>query len=176
MGSTPHAHALAKVKHPCEQGVAAMVGVFIDTFVMLTLTALVILTTGAMSSGATGSVLAQIAFDSVFGKFGNIFIAVSLFCFGFSSIIGWYVFGRINVKYLFGRIGTRIYPLVIMAFVVLGTVLEVDFVWSLSDLFNGMMVLPNLFGLLALGTVTVDLLRDYDRQTKSGALGQPPKG
>ena len=93
MGSTPHAHALAKVKHPCDQGIVAFVGVFIDTFVVLTMTALVIISTGAFTmtdaSGAplTAAPLAQAAFNTVMGQFGNIFIAVCMFFFAFSTII-----------------------------------------------------------------------------------------
>ena len=110
MGSTPHAHALAKVKHPCEQGTVAMMGVFIDTFIILTLTALVIISSGELqytASGATmnGIALTQAAFASVFGGFGNTFIAICLLFFALSTIIGWYFFGDIYVKYLFGQKG-----------------------------------------------------------------------
>ena len=109
MGSTPHAHALAKVKKPQDQGVIAMVGVFIDTFIILTLTALVILTSGALSTGATGSVLAQTAFNQAFGQFGSVFIAICMLFFAFSTIIGWYFFGEVNVKALFGKKAVKIY-------------------------------------------------------------------
>ncbi len=117
MGSTPHAHALAKVKHPCDQGVVAMIGVFIDTFIVLTMTALVILSTGALSltdaNGAplTAAPLAQAAFNTVFGSFGNIFIAVCMLFFAFSTIIGWFFFGETNVKYLFGKRAVPSIPL-----------------------------------------------------------------
>ena len=94
MGSTPHAHATADVKHPGDQGIIAMMGVFIDTFVILTLTALVILSTGALASGETAAALAQVAFDSAFGSFGEVFIAICMLFFAFTTIIGWYYFGR----------------------------------------------------------------------------------
>ena len=94
MGSTPHAHALAKVKHPCDQGFIAMMGVFIDTFIILTLTAVVVLVTDVLPMGYSGvlndSNLTQAAFSSFFGSFGNIFIAICMFFFAFSTIIGWY--------------------------------------------------------------------------------------
>ena len=109
MGSTPHAHALAKVAHPDDQGMMAMMGVFIDTFVVLTCTALVIVITGVWNSGITGTELAQTAFDTVFGSFGNIYIAICLFFFAFSTIIGWYFFGEANVKALFGAKYVKIY-------------------------------------------------------------------
>ena len=102
MGSTPHAHAVAKVDHPVEQGFVAMVGVFIDTFIVLNLTALVIITTKSIPTGKTGAELSQYAFSTLYGKGGDIFIAVCMFFFAFSTIIGWYFFGQANVKYLFG--------------------------------------------------------------------------
>ena len=162
MGSTPHAHARAKVKHPCEQGVVAMIGVFIDTFVVLTLTALVILTTGALSSGKDGVELAQQAFNSVFGSFGNGFIAICMLFFAFSTIIGWYFFGEVNVRHLFGKKAVKPYAALVVLFIVLGSVMKVQLVWNLSDLFNGLMVIPNLIGVLALSGVVVTLCRRYE--------------
>ena len=168
MGSTPHAHALAKVEHPCDQGVVAMIGVFIDTFVVLTMTALVILSTGSTSltdangMPLTAAPLAQAAFNSVFGSFGNIFIAVCMFFFAFSSIIGWYFFAETNVKYLFGKKAVPVYAALVIVFVVLGSLMKVDLVWSLSDMFNSLMVLPNLIGVLALTGVVASLSKEHD--------------
>ena len=157
MGSTPHAHALAKVEHPDDQGMMAMMGVFIDTFVVLTCTTLVIVVTGAwqpsINHGATGTALAQIAFDSVFGSSGNFFIAICLFFFAFSTIIGWYFFGEANVKSLFGAKYVKVYAAIVVIFIVVGSALKVDLVWNMSDMFNGLMVLPNLLALLALSGV-----------------------
>ena len=164
MGSTPHAHALAKVDHPCDQGVVALMGVFLDTFVVLTLTALTFLTTGALSSGQTGSKLAQVAFSSVFGHFGDIFIAVCMFFFAFSTIIGWYFFGQTNIKYLFGPKAVKIYSGIVLVFIIVGSMLKVDLVWALSDLFNGLMVIPNLLALLALSGLVSKLYKDYRRK------------
>ena len=168
MGSTPHAHALAKVEHPCDQGVVAMIGVFIDTFVVLTMTALVILSTGSVSltdaKGAplTAAPLAQAAFNSVFGEFGNVFIAICMLFFAFSTIIGWYFFGETNVKYLFGKKAVPVYAALVLVFVILGSLMKVDLVWSLSDMFNSLMVLPNLIGMLAMSAVIVKLSREHD--------------
>ena len=159
MGSTPHAHALAKVAHPADQGMMAMMGVFIDTFVVLTCTALVIVITGVWNSGSTGTELAQIAFDTVFGSLGNIYIAICLFFFAFSTIIGWYFFGEANVKALFGAKYVKIYSAIVVLFIVLGSGLKVNLVWNMSDMFNGLMVLPNLVGLLALSGVVVAIAR-----------------
>ena len=163
MGSTPHAHALAKVKKPQDQGVIAIVSVFIDTFVILTLTALVILSTGALSSGETGSALAQTAFASAFGSFGSVFIAICMFFFAFSTIIGWYFFGEVNVKALFGKKAVKIYSALVVVCVVLGSALKVDLVWNLSDLFNGLMVFPNLIALIALSGVVAKMAREDHR-------------
>ena len=162
MGSTPHAHAMAKVKHPCEQGTVAMIGVFIDTFIVLTMTALVIITTGALSTGETGSLLAQNAFNSVFGSFGNIFIAICMLFFAFSTIIGWYFFGEVNVKYLFGKKAVKFYSILVILFIIVGSTLKVALVWDMSDMFNGLMVIPNLIALLALSGVVVKLNRRYE--------------
>lgn len=157
MGSTPHAHALAKVKKPQDQGIIAMVGVFIDTFIILTLTALVILTSGALSTGATGSALAQTAFNQAFGQFGSVFIAICMLFFAFSTIIGWYFFGEVNVKALFGKKAVKVYAALVVVCVILGSSLKVDLVWNLSDLFNGLMVFPNLIALIALSGVVAKM-------------------
>ena len=101
LGSTPHAHALAKVERPQDQGAVAILGVFVDTFVVLTLTGLVLITSGLIPQGMTGTALTQAAFSQSFGGFGPIFIAVCMFFFAFSTIIGWYFFGQSNFKALF---------------------------------------------------------------------------
>lgn len=163
MGSTPHAHAVAKVKHPCDQGLVAMMGVFIDTFIILTLTALVILTTGALKGGTTGIELTQQAFTNGMGCFGEKFIAISLFFFAFSTIIGWYFFGEANIKYLFGKKSIIIYRILVMMFVFLGCGLKVDLVWQLADLFNGIMVFPNLIALIGLSAIVKKKLDEYEK-------------
>lgn len=166
MGSTPHAHATADVKHPCDQGIIAMMGVFIDTFVILTLTALVILSTDVTGSGLTGSELAQSAFDAGFGSFGKIFIAICMLFFAFTTIVGWYYFGEVNVRSLIGEKAVKIYGVLVLGFVVLGSVMKVELVWELSDMFNGLMVLPNLIGLLACVGVVGKLTKEYEINNK----------
>lgn len=159
MGSTPHAHALAKVKKPEDQGIIAMTGVFIDTFIVLTLTALVILTSGMLSSGETGTTLAQLAFNDAFGSFGNAFVAICMLFFAFSTIIGWYFFGEVNVRAMFGKKAIPVYSTIVILFVLVGSALKVDLVWNLSDLFNGLMVIPNLIALLALSGLVVRITK-----------------
>ena len=155
MGSTPHAHALAKVNHPREQGAVAILGVFIDTFVVLTLTGLVLITSGLIPEGLTGTALTQAAFSQAFGGFGPVFIAICMFFFAFSTIIGWYFFGQSNFKSLFGEKALPVYSVIVVVFILVGSTLKVDLVWAMADFFNGLMAVPNLLALLALSGVVV---------------------
>ncbi len=160
MGSTPHAHAMAKVASPHEQGIVAMVGVFIDTFLVLTMTALVVISTlyaggGPLAGGAAQGIdktnMAQLAFSSVFGNgVGSAFVALCLLFFAFSTILSWNFFGKLNVAWLFGEKATRVYSALAVVFIFLGSCLSNDLVWELSDLFNQLMVIPNALALLAL--------------------------
>ena len=178
MGSTPHAHAQANVAHPHDQGVVAMAGVFIDTFVVLTLNALVIISTlyttggplhecgaAAASTVLNKTNLAQAAFGTVFGEtFGNMFVAICLFFFAFSTVLGWNLFGRINANYLFGKkhpkLCNTIYTIVALVFIFLGTLSGNDFVWELTDMFNNLIVLPNALALFALTGMVVAMLKE----------------
>ena len=177
MGSTPHAHALALVKNPHEQGCVAMVGVFIDTFIVLTLNALVIISTlyagnGPLANGYVGEAantlkntnLAQVAFGVVYGdKAGAVFVAICLFFFAFSTILGWNLFAKINVTYLFGKKAQRPFMLVALVFIFLGTIGESDLVWACSDMFNQLMVIPNAIALFALTGVVTKMRGDRDK-------------
>ena len=177
MGSTPHAHALANVDCPHDQGVVAMIGVFIDTFVVLTLNALVIISTlytadGPLASGYVGDItgvlgkanLAQTAFGVVFGESaGSMFVAVCLFFFAFSTILSWNLFGKINVSYLFGKKSTVVYTVLALVFIFLGTMMSNDLVWELSDMFNNLMVIPNAVALFALTSLVVKHADDPNR-------------
>lgn len=162
MGSTPHAHATAEVEHPSDQGLVAMMGVFIDTFIILTMTALVILSTGVLGNGETGAVLAQSAFNVGFGSFGNAFIAICMLFFAFTTIIGWYYFGEVNVRALFGDKAVKLYSVIVLLFVAAGSMLKVDLVWDMSDMFNGLMVLPNLIALLPCAGMVKKITKEYE--------------
>lgn len=167
MGSTPHAHAVAKVKHPCDQGMVAMMGVFIDTLIILNLTALSVLCTGQLTEynqPLSAAALTQAAFNSSFGSFGSIFIAICMFFFAFSTIVGWYFFGEKNVRYLFGTKAVKPYAVLVTIFIVIGSALKVELVWNLSDLFNSLMVIPNVLGLWALSSVAKELYADWKSQ------------
>ena len=177
MGSTPHAHALANVKNPHEQGTVAIIGVFIDMFVILTLNALVIISTlyagdgplagcgaAALSSTFNKTNLAQCAFGTVFGyKAGSMFVAICLFFFAFSTILSWNLFGKINMVYLFGKKSANVYTLLALIFIFLGTTMSNDLVWELSDMLNQLMVIPNAIALLALTSHVVKHSHTPDR-------------
>ncbi len=176
MGSTPHAHAMANVEKAHDQGVVAMIGVFLDTFVVLTMTALVVITctytTGGALSGADGASyaqmiadvginktnIAQLSFGSVFGTWlGNAYVAVCLMFFAFTTIISWNLFGKINFNYLFGKKSTIVYSIIAVVFVFVGTIVqENELVWLTQDTFNQFMVLPNALALFALSGLVVN--------------------
>ncbi len=189
MGSTPHAHAQANVKDPHEQGISAMIGVFIDTFVVLTFTALVVISTlftgegalnpanfaegtflsgAAEAAGLTKTNLAQVAFGNAFGNvnIGAIFVAICLLFFAFSTILGWNLFGRINAVYLFGKKFNLAYSIIAVVFVFVGSLLSNDLVWELTDMFNYLMVIPNVIALFALGK-TVSAVANKKRGKKA---------
>ena len=187
MGSTPHAHAQANVKKPHEQGITAMIGVFIDTFIVLTMTALIVISTlyteGGILSGLSGdsyvaatsgaaavvskTTAMQMACSTIFGSFGNIFVAIGLFFFAFSTIIGWNFFGKINVQYLFknNKVAVSLYSIISIVFIFLGTLLSNDLVWELTDFFNYLMVIPNVIALVALSKLVKD--ESLDKENKN---------
>ena len=169
MGSTPHAHATADVNHPVQQGMAAFVGVFIDTILVCTATALIILLTDADKLGLQGAAVTQQAFVIAFGGFGSQLLAICLTFFAFTTIIGWYYFGESNIRFLFRGRHLGIYRTLVLAAIVLGTLGKVDLVWSLSDMFNGFMVIPNLIALFLLRKEIRAVYTDYLAQKKAGA-------
>ena len=176
MGSTPHAHAMANVKKPHDQGVVAMIGLFFDTFVVLTMTALIVISTlyagnGPLASGAAEGIsktnMAQLAFSSVLGdKFGPLFVAVCLFFFAFSTVLSWNFFGKVNVEYLFGKKAVPVYSVLALCFIFLGSCLSNDLVWELTDMFNQLMVIPNVIALIALSSLVVAASKTADKEER----------
>lgn len=171
MGSTPHAHAVAKVERPEQQGYIAMMGVFV-VCVIVTLTALAIITSGMSMwelGGKTqtnflgvftgqGIAVTQQAYTYVYGYFGSLFISVSLFFFAFSTIVGWYYYGEMNIRYLFNsQRAVRAYQLVVLAFIFIASFFKVELVWNMADMFNGLMVLPNLVALILLSPIVIKM-------------------
>ena len=200
MGSTPHAHALAEVKDPHDQGTSAMIGVFIDTFIVLTMTALVVISTlycngtitpekyeiynalqeanidnPAMKAfGVTNATMAQSAFGFTFAKLfgaeagaiaGNIFVAICLFFFAFSTILSWNYFGKVNFLHLFGKKSATVYSIIAILFVFLGALFQNDLVWELTDMFNNLMVIPNAIALWALAGMVVTAVKTAKKNT-----------
>ena len=164
--------------HAHDQGVVAIIGVFIDTFVVLTLNALVIictmytkggpLATGVIPDGIGKTNLAQTAFGSVFGaSLGAKFVAICLLFFAFSTILSWNLFGKINANYLFGKKNSKlcsaIYTVIALVFIFLGTVSGSDFVWEVTDMFNNLIVLPNVIALFALTGMVVASLNEVKK-------------
>lgn len=200
MGSTPHAHAQAQVKNPHQQGTVAMASVFIDTFVVLTITSLVIISTlyagngeisklanealnngqsvadAIQNGGYTANNLLSLGIASLFNnssvglKIGYIFVAVCLTFFAFSTIISWNMFGKINFEFLFGKKSTIIYSILSIIFIFLGSLLKNDLVWELSDFFNYLMVIPNVIAILALYKMVVEEVKQNKRRKKLHTL------
>ncbi len=177
MGSTPHAHAVAVVDHPAQQGFTAMAGVFIDTVLVCSATALSIIATGAYKiEGLAAVQVTQEAFNQAFTKAlgrestaGSAFIATVLCFFAFTTVIGWYYFGESNVRYLFAQKGIRPYQIIVILCIILGATFEVEFVWALNALLNNLMVFPNVIALIVLSPLVVRIYKDYNKQRKLGA-------
>lgn len=163
MGSTPHAHAVAKVDHPAQQGLVAIFGVFFDTFVVCTMTALVIITSGVFKSEAMrGAAMTQAGFAQALGSMGEKFVAIGLFFFAFTTIISWYYFGEANIKYLFGKGKVKFYRWAVVLCVILGAVMKVPVIWEMADMFNGIMVIPNIVALLGMVSLVTKIYDDYE--------------
>lgn len=170
MGSTPHAHALADVKDPSEQGFVAMAGVFVDTVLICSSTAFVIMLTGSFENTALKSVaITQAGFETAFGESGIIFLAVSLLFFAFTTIIGWYMFAEMNIKFMFGKKGVKPFRGVVVGCIFVGCLFAADIVWELADTFNGLMVIPNLVGIVLLAPQVKEIYRNFLARRKAKA-------
>jgi len=192
MGSTPHAHAQANVEKPHDQGVVAMIGVFIDTIIVLTMTALVVISSlyaggGPLSDAANyngGSLikhfaingteisnanLMQVAMGETYGKTaGSLLVAICLMFFAFTTIIGWNFFAKINVQYLFknNKIATAVFSVIAIGFIFLGScITEVPLVWGLADMFNNLMVIPNVLALIPLAAIVAKASKESKKNS-----------
>lgn len=167
LGSAPIAAAAAKSDNPVEQGLISMTGTFIDTLIICTLTGLTILVTGQWSvEGLAGAPLTQAAFSTVFGQPGAIALTISLVLFAFTTILGWSYYGERCIEFLFGTKSILPYRLVFVAMVALGGFLKLDLIWTIADIVNGLMALPNLIALLALSPVIIKETRQYFAKKK----------
>ncbi len=150
LGGSVMVHSCAEVEHPVIQGMWGIFEVFADTVVFCTLTALTILTSGALKTGLDGALLSAAAFESVLGKAGGVFLTVAIALFAFSTMIGWSCYGEKSFTYIFGEKHTVIYRIVFIASAVLGSVMELSAVWSVADILNAVMAFPNLAALIIL--------------------------
>jgi AGCS family alanine or glycine:cation symporter len=163
LGSAAIAHGAAKTNSPARQGMIAMLGTFIDTIVMCTLTGLVLIVTNAWQSGEQGASMSALAFSTTLGAPGGHIVAVGLAVFAFTTIIGWSYYGERCAAYLFGTTIIPVYRIFWIAAIVLGAIFKLNIVWAFADLFNGLMAIPNLIALVLLSPVVFSETRTYIR-------------
>ena len=170
MGSAPNAAATADVTHPVQQGLIQTLGVFTDTIVICSCTAFIILLYPAyMETGLTGIELTQAALSAHIGPIGNVFIAVCIFLFAFSSIVGNYYYGQSNMEFVnLSKNGLNVFRTIVVAMVLFGSLTKVQIVWDLADVFMGLMAVINLVAIALLGKYAFAALDDYTKQKKSG--------
>ena len=174
LGSSVMVHSSSNVKEPVKQGMWGIFEVFFDTFVICTMTAVVVLstgfidlTTGAPVEGANGDTLVSEAFGQYFGAPGTWFVAIAMLFFAFTTVLGWSQYGTKAVEYLFGAKGAKVYRVIFVVMIVSGAVMEGGLAWDLSDTFNGLMMIPNLIGVLALLPLVLKITKNYvDRKIK----------
>lgn len=170
MGSAPNAAATAAVSHPVKQGLIQTLGVFVDTILICSATAFIILLYGDFStSDLTGIQLTQAALSSHIGSWAPIFVAVAIFLFAFTSVIGNYYYGETNIEFIKNSPAALfIYRLAVVGMVIFGAVVDLAIVWNLADLFMGIMALINLVAIVMLGKIAFAALKDYKAQRKEG--------
>jgi len=174
LGSSVMVHSSSNVKEPVKQGMWGIFEVFFDTFIVCTMTAIVVLSTGyidlatgAPMAGVDGDTLVSQAFGQVFGPVGSGFVAVAMLFFAFTTVLGWSQYGSKAVEYLFGLKGAKVYKFIFVAMIIVGAVIEGGLAWDLSDTFNGLMMIPNLIGVLALAPLVMKITKNYvDRRVK----------
>ncbi|PMH46684.1 sodium:alanine symporter [Vibrio sp. 10N.286.49.B3] len=176
LGSAPIAHASAQTNDPVRQGLIAMLGTFIDTLIICTITGLVIIISGEWTSGISGAALTSAAFGSVVPGVGNLIVAVSLAIFAFTTIVGWSVYGERCAKYLFGNKAILPFRIIFVLALPVGATIDLEFIWLLSDTLNAMMAIPNLIALAILSPVVFALTKAYfsksdDKETQDTITG-----
>jgi AGCS family alanine or glycine:cation symporter len=171
LGSAPIAHAAAETKGPVNQGLIAMLGTFIDTIIVCSITGLAIITSGVLTSGESGAALTSLAFETTLPGFGGSMIAIALSIFAFTTIIGWSYYGEKCVGYLMGAkvlIGYRVLWITMIYF---GATADLGFIWLLADTLNAMMALPNLIAIALLSPVVVKVTQEFF--ASNGATEEP---
>ncbi|PKM22617.1 MAG: sodium:alanine symporter family protein, partial [Gammaproteobacteria bacterium HGW-Gammaproteobacteria-14] len=167
LGSAPIAHASATTDHPCRQGSVAMLGTFIDTIIICSITGLAIVVTGAFESGQSGAPLSSLAFSSTFGAFGQTIVVVGLAIFAFTTLLGWSLYGERCAQYLFGERAVLPFRLCWILMVPLGAVSSLELIWNIADVLNALMAIPNLIALLLLSPLVVSLTREFFHRDKA---------
>lgn len=161
LGSAPIAHAAAQTRDPVHQGMIAMLGTFIDTIIICSITGLVIVSSGLWTSGASGAALTSAAFGQALPAVGNSIVALSLAVFAFTTIIGWSFYGEKCAEFLFGVRCIRPYRVLWIMAIPVGALVELDFIWLLADTMNALMAIPNLIALALLSPLVFKLTHDY---------------
>ena len=180
LGSSVMVHSNSNVKEPVKQGLWGIFEVFADTFIVCTMTAIVVLSsgyidlsTGMVQEGVNDATLVAQAFGNVFGKPGQWFVALAVLLFAFTTVLGWSHYGSKAVEYLFGITGVRIYRVIFVLMMVSGAVMTSSLAWDISDTFNGLMMIPNLIGVIALSPVVVKITRNYVARKLNGSDEEP---
>ncbi|BAU28584.1 AGCS family alanine or glycine:cation symporter [Aneurinibacillus soli] len=169
LGSAPIAAAAARTDVPAKQALVSMTGTFLDTFVICTITSLVLITTGAWDSGKTGVEATTLAFQSVFGSTGGMILGIAIVLFAYSTMLGWSYYGEKCVQYLFGPKAVRYYRYIFVVMITVGANLKLGMVWTFADIANGLMAIPNLIGLIGLSGVIVMETRRFLQEEKETA-------
>jgi AGCS family alanine or glycine:cation symporter len=183
LGSSVMVHSNSNIKEPVKQGMWGIFEVFADTMVVCTMTALVVLTSGVFNlntgkitvEGVTDATLVGAAFDSVFSFWGmgSKFIAVAMFLFAFTTVLGWSHYGSKAVEYLFGETGKKVYRVIFVLMTVSGAIMTSSLAWDISDTFNGLMMLPNLIGVVALSGLVFKITKNYIDRKIHGKMLKP---
>ena len=174
LGSSVMVHSSSNVKEPVVQGMWGIFEVFFDTFIVCTITAIVVLSSGKINletglpvEGVNDATLVSEAFGNVFGGFGEVFIAIAMLLFAFTTVLGWSQYGTKAVEYLFGSTGTKVYRIIFVIMIIPGAIMTSSLAWDISDTFNALMMVPNLIGVIALSPLVVKITTNYvDRKLK----------
>lgn len=180
LGSSVMVHSSSNVKEPVVQGMWGIFEVFFDTFIVCTMTAIVVLSsgyinleTGLPNGSVNDATLVASAFKNVFGKGGEIFIALAMLLFAFTTVLGWSQYGSRAVEYLFGKTGVKVYQVIFVLMIISGAVMTSSLAWDISDTFNGLMMVPNLIGVLSLFPIVVKVTRNYVSRKIKGEDAEP---
>ena len=180
LGSSVMVHSSSNVKEPVTQGMWGIFEVFFDTFVVCTMTAIVVLSsgyidleTGLAVAGVDDATLVARAFGNVFGPFGEKFVALAMLLFAFTTVLGWSQYGTKAVEYLFGEKATKVYKVIFVVMILSGAVMTSSLAWDISDTFNGLMMLPNLIGVVVLCPMVMKITKNYVNRKIKGIPEEP---